>query len=200
MRILLVVWSLITFCDCSSGSTPAIFPLTPAQQTALTMIHDLLQELHVRHLTSVDPSQVSIWLTSSSSTFLRSEPGRLYVSRNLLAHAPQRVALLAILDHEMKHMEDYAHMSLLELLYLGALELFDGDSLPVIHYERRTDTRVLCLGLATGLSLYREWLYNQLPSTLIAQKRLIYFTPEEISKFAASPQACNKIEESDLYH
>lgn len=92
---------------------------------------------------------------------------------------PPRDAVTAILAHELKHVLDYTEMDTQELVDFGIWYL-QGD---IAAYERQTDEHALELGCGEGLILYREWLYDRVTPEVEAQKRIDYYTPEEIGSW-----------------
>lgn len=84
--------------------------------------------------------------------------------------------LVAILGHELKHVQDYTELDTDEMVAFG---LWYATS-DVAEYERETDLYVLERGCGEGLIAFREFLYDNVSDEVEAQKRLDYWTPEEI--------------------
>lgn len=91
---------------------------------------------------------------------------------------PPRSALVAILAHELGHVDDYVGMETSELVDFALWYATTDDIAP---YERATDEKALELGCGEGLAAYRTWLYDHVDPETAAQKRLDYYTPEEIA-------------------
>ena len=95
---------------------------------------------------------------------------------------PPADAVTAILAHELKHVRDYTEMSTEELAEFGLWYISNDIS----EYERATDEHSLELGCGEGLILFREWLYAHVTPEVEAQKRIDYYTPEEIEAWMAA--------------
>ncbi len=100
----------------------------------------------------------------------------------LLSDPPPYAGVGAILVHEIKHILDYTAMDTTELVEFG-LWYASGD---VAEYERQTDEFALEAGCGPGLIAYREWLYDHISEEDAAQKRIDYYTSEEISAWMAA--------------
>lgn len=108
---------------------------------------------------------------------------RLYyldINTKLYECAPTKLALRAILAHELKHIADYKDSSSVELIRLG-LRMIGKKSRS--HYERATDYHVMELGLSEGIREYRLWIYKQLTDKALKKKKCFYYTPEEINRY-----------------
>lgn len=95
---------------------------------------------------------------------------------------PPADAVRAIMAHELKHVRDYTEMSADELVEFGVRYATE----PISEYERQTDLHALELGCGRGLIQFREWLYDHVTDEVEAQKRVDYFTPEEIEAWMAA--------------
>jgi hypothetical protein len=102
----------------------------------------------------------------------------LYFDPRLLDDPPPAEAVEAILAHELVHLADYTEMSGFRLLRVGARYLSSRSFR--IRFERRTDVGALRRGKAAGLKAYRQWIYPRLDPEELEEKRVTYFTPEEI--------------------
>lgn len=86
-------------------------------------------------------------------------------------------AIEGILAHELSHTLDYVQGGIPALLsVVNALRLPQSNQ----RYERRTDLQAIFRGYGPGLIAYREWIYPQLTPQELRQKRLTYYTPDEI--------------------
>lgn len=92
------------------------------------------------------------------------------------ADPPPADAVVAILVHELKHVVDYTEMTAEEVVAFGIWYVTNDIS----DYERQTDEHSLQLGCADGLIAFREWLYDHVTPEVEAEKRVNYYTPEEI--------------------
>lgn len=107
---------------------------------------------------------------------------RVLYNPALFADPPSRLAVGAILVHELKHVLDYTGMDSDELVEFG-LWYASGDD--ISDYEKQTDEYALESGCAEGLSAYREWVYAHIPAEDLQEKRDTYYTPEEIAAWVA---------------
>jgi len=122
-----------------------------------------------------------------SANFELSTLGEEPLDRDYIVHystlqfdqPPPANAVLAILAHELKHVRDYTEMDAAEVTEFG-LWYVTSD---VSAYERETDEHSLQLGCGEGLIEFREWLYEVVTDEVEAQKRVDYYTPEEIREW-----------------
>jgi hypothetical protein len=106
----------------------------------------------------------------------------VFYNARLFDDPPPWEAVVAILAHEIKHVLDYTGMDTEALAEFG---LWYGTTDDISEYERATDEYALALGCGEGLSAYRTWLYDHVDEETAAQKRLDYYTPEEIDAWMA---------------
>ena len=95
---------------------------------------------------------------------------------------PGDAAVHAILVHELKHLEDFTHMTSLQIIGLGKKYTGRQPNADVAKYDRATDLWTLSVGEADGLIEYRNWLYPHLNARQLILKEIYYYTPEEIQK------------------
>lgn len=103
----------------------------------------------------------------------------IHVNPDLFNDPPPGLAVGSVLVHEMKHIKDQTEMDSQELAAFG-LWYAIGD---VAEYERATDEYALEQGCANGLKAYWDWLYPRLSEEDAAQKRMNYYTSEEIDQW-----------------
>lgn len=136
-------------------------------------------------LQSMDSDQDFFAANLDLSTAGEAGPDRDYLVRyglRVLEDPPPYAATGAILMHELQHVSDYVAMDTEELADF-AIWYASGD---ISEYERATDEVVLEAGCAEGLKAYRLWLYGQVDDETEAQKRVDYYTPEEIDAWVAA--------------
>lgn len=100
----------------------------------------------------------------------------LHYSTLQFADPPPADAVTAILAHELKHVRDYTELDSQQMVDFGIRYATE----PISAYERQTDEHALQLDCGEGLILFREWLYDHVTPEVEAQKRIDYYTPEEI--------------------
>lgn len=105
-------------------------------------------------------------------------------SELVLDDPPSRNATVAVLAHELAHIEDYLDMDGEELAAFGVWYATSD----VSEYERGTDLTSMEKGCAVGLIDFRLWLYDHVDAETEAQKRVDYWTPEEIAAWIADPR------------
>jgi hypothetical protein len=106
---------------------------------------------------------------------------RVLANPRLFEDPPSQPAVVAILHHELGHIEDYTFLDAPELVRFG-LWYATADT---AAYERATDERALRAGCGDGLVEYREWLYDHVPEDVVAEKQRVYYTPDEIRAWQA---------------
>lgn len=168
-------------CDGRTGDTPGPTDLAGTQD-----LLTLTRALHVSALRDVRIDLVEaesedsfFWANVDLSTAAEDPLERrylVYVNTAQYADPPTEATVSAILVHELQHIVDYTEMDTAELVEFG-LWYASGD---IAAYERQTDEAALEAGCAHGLIEYREWLYGQVSAEVEAQKRVDYYTPEEI--------------------
>ena len=90
----------------------------------------------------------------------------------------------AILAHELGHVLYFKTRNRLKLLGLVRL----ASKASTQRFERWADLQAISRGYGEGLKEYRQWVYENIPASKLAAKRLTYFSPEEIDAilFASS--------------
>src|SRR2546426_670650 len=83
----------------------------------------------------------------------------------------------AIIVHELEHVLYISGRSRIGMLSL--VRLASGDY--TARFERKADLGAIGLGYGSGLILYRQWLYQNIPADAVRKKRRDYFSPEEIA-------------------
>ena len=96
----------------------------------------------------------------------------------LLKDPPSPAALEGVLAHELGHLDDYTRRSAASLAWLGLK--YSGPRSWTARYERSIDEAAIDGGYGQGLKEYHLWLYRRLPPDLVALKKKLYYTPEEI--------------------
>lgn len=163
---------------------------TAAVQEALdgvrTDVYPYLSDLSIT-LTEADDEQDYFWAQPAFSTVSdppRERDYRVYVNTRMYPNPPPWSAVFAILVHELKHIADYTEMDTGEVVEFGVWYA-QGD---IADYERATDLYALEQGCAVGLSAYRSWLYDHVDAETEQQKRIDYYTPEEIEAWQATAE------------
>jgi len=115
----------------------------------------------------------------SLSRFVLLRRMRYFVEVNLDLFSRQAPAqgVCAILAHELVHVASLSQGNRLRRFGLVRL-ISKGFSR---KFERRTDLEAIHLGYGDGLKAYRAWVYANIPSASLVEKRKRYFSPEEIS-------------------
>lgn len=125
-------------------------------------------------------------------TALAPAPGRTYrivYSARLFADPPSRLALRAILTHELGHMHHYTTLSSVDL---ASFAIWYATAKDVSAYEHATDDFALVRGKALGLEQFRLWLYAHVAPDVRAQKQHDYYTPDDIERWrAAHPEVAD---------
>ncbi|MGH9949228.1 MAG: hypothetical protein ACRD6X_18815 [Pyrinomonadaceae bacterium] len=98
------------------------------------------------------------------------------VNPDVFQSGPSDAAIKAILAHELAHADFYRRNGGFKAFRM--IGLLGGKSLA--KFERRADLTAIEKGYGLGLKEFREWLYKNIPSNNINEKKRNYFTPEEI--------------------
>ncbi len=85
-------------------------------------------------------------------------------------------AIRAIIAHELAHALYYKKGNRLRLV--GLIRLVSKDF--SARFERGADLQAIRRGYGEGLKQYREWLYRNVPSRKLEEKKRNYFSPQEI--------------------
>ncbi len=90
-------------------------------------------------------------------------------------NAPEN-GIRSIIAHELAHALYFKEHNRFELAGLVGL----SNKNYTAKFERRADLEAISRGYGTGLKEYRAWLYQNIPSKKLAEKKRNYFSPAEI--------------------
>jgi hypothetical protein len=180
-------FAILFFCTLSVNS------FSCENQTSKQEIKDIVENIRLTYFPDLKQVDIGIREFKSDAYFLQAKPKitsllknkkkRQYfveVNTGLYECSPSRIALEAIIAHELEHIVDYEKKNSIQIVALGASY---ASSKTRAAYERQTDVKVLYKGLAEGLIEYRKWIYQRLTPKQLVQKRKFYLTPEEIADF-----------------
>ena len=91
----------------------------------------------------------------------------------------------AILAHELGHVLYFKTRNRLKLLGLVRL----ASKASTQRFERWADLQAISRGYGEGLKDYRQWVYQNIPASKLAAKRLNYFSPDEIDAILFASRA-----------
>lgn len=97
--------------------------------------------------------------------------------------------LRAIAAHELAHADYYHSCHRIKLLSL--VRLLSAEY--TVRFERRADLEAIDIGYGPGLQSFRTWLYQNIPSNRVPQKKRNYFSPEEIAAIMRAKQVNSQI-------
>lgn len=100
----------------------------------------------------------------------------------VLADPPSTAAMVAVLAHELGHAQDFVGMDA-DALAEFAIWYSRED---VADYEHATDEKALARGCGPGLAAFREWVYSHTDGEVEAEKRRVYYGPDEIAAWMAT--------------
>ncbi len=149
------------------------------------VLHPDLEGVAVELVTMT--SEADFFYANLDLTTLANDPRersyRVYYNQGMFEDlgVPPFAGLVAILGHELKHVQDYTEMDAEEMAQFGVWYATSD----VSDYERATDEFVLERGCGPGLIAFREFLYDHVSDEVEAQKRHDYYTPEEIEAWMA---------------
>jgi hypothetical protein len=151
-------------------------------------VRRIVEEIRANSYPELKGLEIEIKLFDSKSDYFRTRFtftsflfGRnlryvLRVNRNVFSHNAPEDGLRAIVAHELGHIAYFKsknrvrHLCLIRLATKGF----------TARFERRTDLKAIAQGFGEGLKSYRQWLYGQIPSNKLEEKKRNYFSPEEI--------------------
>jgi len=186
---------------CSASEEPAASPPTMAALTCPELLDGrpaatneaelavMLEQVHSNLFPELAGVTIRLAANTSDESFFSATPDLATISNEpfereyLVQYStlqfdqpPPANAVIAILVHELKHVRDYTEMDLEEVIEFGAWYI----SADISAYERETDEHSLQLGCGEGLIEFREWLYDVVTDEVEAEKRVNYYTPDEI--------------------
>jgi hypothetical protein len=150
----------------------------------------------VRHdsFPKLQDARIDLRYLSSDYIFLEAQftPGSFFKRQlrynllfNPLARGAPNDALRAIMAHELAHVDFYESQSRMGLLALVQILSARYNA----RFERAADLETIRLGYGPGLRSFRLWLYQQIPSSRMEEKKRDYFSPEEIDAILAAMRA-----------
>lgn len=169
----------------------AFVPLSANAQSsdiAVKKIRALIVEIAAESFPELDLSTIAVKSFESNSTYFqaRFSVGRfltfreirstIFVNPLVFERSAPEAGIRAILAHELAHVLFYRQQNRLSLIKLASL-IHGGVN---ARFERRTDLIAIERGYGPGLIEYREWLYQNVPASKIAEKRRDYFSADEI--------------------
>jgi hypothetical protein len=100
----------------------------------------------------------------------------VFVNPRVFDRGAPDAGVRAILAHELSHVLYFKTRNRLKLL--GLVRLASKTS--THRFERWADLQAISRGYGEGLKEYRQWVYQNIPASKLAAKRLTYFSPDEI--------------------
>ena len=175
----------------AQSSKQELCPNSTTKDEINLIVSNLISEHFPSLIESFKDNRIKIREFENDSYFLKTffklghilKEKRLYyldINTKLYDCAPPKLALKAILAHELRHIADYKDSSSIQLIRLG-LRMIGKKSRS--RYERETDYHVMELGLSEGIREYRLWIYKRLSEKSLKKKKCFYYTPEEINRF-----------------
>ena len=111
-----------------------------------------------------------------SSFFSRKLQYLVFFNQEAIRRQVPAEGLRAIVAHELTHISYYEDQSRMGLLSLVGLLVPSFTT----RFERKADLDAIVLGYGRGLQTFRIWLYGNIPTATVADKKRDYYTPEEI--------------------
>ncbi len=166
----------------------------------IKQVSRIVEEVRIASYPELNDAEIEIELFDSQSDYFQTRftftsflLGRklrclLKVNRNLFADNVPDDGLRAIIAHELGHALYFKSGNRIKLLGLVRLVCKGFTA----RFERGTDMQAIARGYGQGLKSYRAWLYGQIPTKNLAEKKRNYFSPEEIDvlelKLLAQPE------------
>ncbi len=180
-----------TACECCIPPTPISLQAI-AEERARRAIHQtevLLQNVRETSYAELCGTEIGVRTFHSSSDYFRTRVSlshyltfrkmQFFLEINPLVFelkAPDD-AVKAIIAHELEHILYLSQRNRIKMFSLMRLAA-PGFT---VRFERRADLGAIGRGYGPGLIVYRQWLYQNIPRGVLAEKRRDYFSPEEIS-------------------
>lgn len=111
-----------------------------------------------------------------ASYFTRKLDYMMMFNREAIRRQAPAEGLRAIVAHELAHIDYFESQSRMGLL--GLIRLLSHSY--TTRFERSADLEAIALGYGKGLEVYRIWLYRNVPSGRVMEKKRDYYSPEEI--------------------
>lgn len=102
----------------------------------------------------------------------------------------------AIIAHELAHVVYFKRRNRVRLVGLVRLTSRRFTA----RFERWADLKAISLGYGEGLKAYRQWLYDNVPASKLADKQRNYFSPDEINAILSKARARPELFEYWLKH
>jgi len=102
----------------------------------------------------------------------------------------------AIIAHELAHVVYFKKRNRVRLV--GLVRLTSRQS--TARFERGADLKAIALGYGEGLKEYRRWLYQNVPTSSLADKQRNYFSPGEIDAILSASRRRPELLEYWLKH
>ncbi len=109
----------------------------------------------------------------------------VFVNPRVFDRGAPDAGVRAILAHELGHVLYFKTRNRLKLLGLVRL----ASKASTQRFERWADLQAISRGYGEGLKEYRQWVYQNIPASKLAAKRLNYFSPEEIDAILFASRA-----------
>ena len=167
--------------------TEAIQTTRDSARDAINRTRVLVNEVIASAYPELKESTIRIKLFRSRSDYFKTRfgiPQYLFARMRYLVYVNPRVFELqaseagvrAIIAHELAHVLYFKGRNRLRLLGLVRL----ASRHYTAKFERRADLKAISRGYGEGLKEYRQWLYQNVPASKLAEKQRNYFSGEEI--------------------
>lgn len=176
----------------------AASPVPAAQSVARTLdrARVLVNEIISASYPELKGTAIQIKLFESKSDYFKARFGvpqfffgrmqyLVFVNPRLFDRGAPDVGVRAILAHELAHILYFKTRNRLKLLGLVRL----ASKASTQRFERWADLQAISRGYGEGLKEYRQWVYQNIPASKLAAKRLTYFSPDEIDAILSASRA-----------
>lgn len=109
----------------------------------------------------------------------------ILVNPRVFERSAPDMGVRAIVAHELGHVLYFKARNRLKLLGLVRL----ASKMSTHRFERWADLQAISRGYGEGLKEYRQWVYQNIPASKLAAKRLTYFSPDEIDAILFASRA-----------
>ena len=161
---------------------------SPEAEAAMKQIAPLVGSVRASSFPQLKDAEIALLPIHSNYIYLegRFTLSSYFFSRKLsylIRFNPDAIArnvppdgLRAIVAHELSHIDYFHSQSRMGMVSLVRLLWASYNA----RFERGADLETIALGYGPGLESYRTWLYRNIPSSRMEEKKRDYFSPEEI--------------------
>jgi hypothetical protein len=178
------------------GQPGSAGPAAEAADRTLDRARGLVNEIISASYPELNGTPIRIKLFESKADYFKARFGipqfffgrmqcLVFVNPRVFDLGAPEAGVRAILAHELGHVLYFKTRNRMKLLGLVRL----ASKASTQRFERWADLQAISRGYGEGLKEYRQWLYRNIPASKLAEKRLNYFSPDEIDAILSATRA-----------